>query len=80
MNLTPADLGTITDAERLAMDDALRDFRFLRPGDRPLIQRPMRHSDGTLIEVHYVWADSPSRIVVGKAVRQPDGHLAVELG
>jgi hypothetical protein len=77
-NLTPASLDTITDAERIAMDDALGDFRFVRPGNRVLVERPMRDANGALSEVHYVWADSPDR-VVGKAVRQSDGHFAVEV-
>ena len=75
--LTLSSPDTITDAERIAMDDALQDFRFVRPGGRMLIERPMRDSGGTLIEVHYVWAESPTH-VVGKAVRQPDGHFAVD--
>jgi hypothetical protein len=60
------------------MDDAVAHFRFVRPGDRVLIERPMRDASGVLVEVHYIWADSPGR-VVGKAVRQQNGHFAVEL-
>ena len=33
-NLTSADPDTIMDADRVAMDDALADFRFARPGNR----------------------------------------------
>ena len=77
-NQTPADPASITDAERLHLEDAAREFRFYRPGDRVVIERPMRDASGTLMEVHYLWADAPNR-VVGRAVRQPNGHFAVEI-
>lgn len=77
-NLTPADPDSITDVERLHLEDAAREFRFYLSGDRVVIERPMRDAGGTLIEVHYLWADAPNR-VVGKAVRQPNGHFAVEI-
>jgi hypothetical protein len=77
-DLTPSDLENITERERIALNDAVREFRFYRPGDRMLIEKPMRDAAGTLREVQYVWADAPGR-TVGKAVRQPDGHFAVEI-
>jgi len=80
MNLTPADPDpdSITNTERLHLEDAAREFRFYRSGDPVVIERPMRDAGGTLIEVHYLRADAPNR-VVGKVVRQPNGHYAVEI-
>jgi hypothetical protein len=77
--LIPVDLDAVTDAERVLMDDALRDFRLVRPGNREVIQVPFRDLSGRLVTVHYVFADRPG-LVVGRAVRQPNGHLAVQLG
>jgi hypothetical protein len=76
--LTRADPDTITDAERVLMDDALQQFRFVRPGDRGIVEYPFRDATGRLVTVHYVWADRPG-FVVGRALIQPNGHFAVEV-
>jgi hypothetical protein len=79
MSLIPVDPDNVTDEERLLMDEALRDFRHVRPGDREVIQVPFRDVSGRLVTVHYMFADRLG-MVVGRALRQPNGHLAVQLG
>jgi len=79
MNLVRVELDDITDEERILMADALQDFRRVRPGNREVIEVPFRDSSGRLVTVHYVFADRLG-LVVGRAVRQANGHLAVELG
>lgn len=79
-DLTPADPDSITPMERALMDDALRDFRLVRPGSRQVIEVPFRDSSrGKLIAVHYVFAGQLGK-VQGRALIQPNGHLAVQLG
>lgn len=77
--LQVVNLDEIAESERTLMDDALRDFRLVRPGDRKLVEIPFRDSSGTLVSVHYMFADRPG-LIVGRALRQPNGHLAVQLG
>jgi hypothetical protein len=76
--LIAVDLGDLTDAERILMDDALRDFRLVRPGNKEVIEVPFRDSTRKLVTVHYVFADRPG-LVVGRALVQPNGHFAVEI-
>jgi hypothetical protein len=78
-NPFPVSLDTITPVERALMDDALRDFRLVRPGERQVIEVPFRDSSGRLIAVHYVFAERLG-MVQGRALIQADGHLAVQLG
>jgi hypothetical protein len=79
MSLVRVETDDLTDEERALMADALHDFRLVMPGNREVFQVPFRDSKGRLVEVHYVFADRLG-FPAGRAVRQPNGHLAVQLG
>lgn len=69
---------SMTDAELDIANEAKREIRQSRPGKRLMTVIPMRNAIGEMVEVRFMWSDSPGRLLAGLTVRQPDGNWQTE--
>jgi len=75
----PVNIESLTAEEQETVNDARRDIREHRPGKRSMTVIPMRNAVGDLVEIRFIWADSPARLMAGKAVKQRDGLWETEI-
>ena len=75
----PAELDSLTVLEREEVKTAQREIREYRPGKRQMTPIPLRNALGDFVEVRFIWADSPGRLLAGRAIKLPDGKWQTEV-
>jgi hypothetical protein len=75
----PTDLDSLSAIERDEVKTAQREIRALRPGKRPITPLPLRNALGEFVEVRFMWADCPGRLLAGRAIQLPDGKWQTEV-